>query len=86
MRSDASRRTAEADADGTEVEENRQLTKLLLENSVAYDPSAAKSSCGTIEPERTTILEVAILLALAPLFWIYSLVVSNSINEFDETY
>jgi hypothetical protein len=86
MQSDARRRASETDADGTEVEENRQLTKLLLENAVAYEPDPTESPCGTIEPERTTILEVTTLLALAPLLWLYSLVVSNSIDEFDERY
>jgi len=82
----ARRSTSETGADGTEVEENRQLTKLLLENSVSGDPGASKSPRGTIVPQKTSILEAAILLTLAPLFWIYSLVVSNSMDEFDETY
>ena len=86
MQSEARRKASETDADGTEVEENRQLTMFLLENALAYEPGATESSCGTIEPQGTSILEVTTLLALAPLFWLYSLVISNSIDEFHERY
>jgi membrane glycosyltransferase len=86
MRSDAKRGASETDADGTEVEENRQLTKLLLENSVAYDSGAPKSSFSTIESGKTTVLEVIVLLALAPLFCAHSLIIGNSMVEFEEAY
>lgn len=83
---DTKRQASAFDADGSELEENRQLRKLLLDNAVKSNDRTASLRTEKPSGVTTTAIEVLVVLALAPLFWAFSLATHRGAEEHQDLY
>jgi len=68
------------DGDGTETEENRQLTNLLLANASRARPYETLSA-GDRSSSKTSMMEFLFVMMFVPVLWIWKLTAGFSDRE-----